>query len=138
MPVRLSGGGAGGAAFLLGGSLTPLNGTTEAATGINSAPPAYTQIISAAAMASQAVGWAIDGTIEGGDTTKAFFQLAMGAAGLEVVIAQGKFRVIVGVGTPLVLSSNQLIAAGTRLAYRCWVESANAGTVMFGWTVPRR
>lgn len=140
--VALRGGGGGGNPQLLGSSLTPLSGTTEAATGINSIPPAWTQIITAAAMSTQAVGWALQGTIENGDpaATKAFFQLAIGAAGAEVSIAQGKFRLPAGVGSvvPLSLSSNQIIAAGTRVAFRCWVEGGTAGTVMFGWTVPRR
>lgn len=140
MAVILAGGGGGGVALLLGNAAIPVNGTTEAATGINSVPPGYTQII--AALATQGVGWSINGTIENGGAaaTKAFFQLATGAAGAELSIAQGKYRLTAAAGAivPISFSSNQLIAAGTRLAFRCWVESANAGIVMFGWTIPRR
>lgn len=140
MAVVVTGGGGGGAALLLGNSLTPNQGTTEAATGINSVPPAYTQMI--AALASQATGFSINGSIVNGGAaaTKAFFQLAIGAAGSEQVIASGKYQLQAAAGdvVPISFSSNQLIAAGTRLAYRCWVEGAAAGTVMFGWTIPRR
>lgn len=139
MAVQMFGGG-GPAALLIGASGAPSQGTTEAATGINSVQSAYTEFVTS--LASQATGWSICGSIVNGGAaaTKAFFQIAIGAAGSEVVIASAKVQLAAGAGSaaPIMLSSNQIIAQGTRLAFRSMVESANAGTTMFGWSISRR
>lgn len=138
MGVQMFGGG--GPAGLLLGSNTPNNGTTEAVSGINSIFAAYTQLV--ASLATQGTGWCICGTVDNGlaAATKFFFQLAIGAAASEVIIAQAKMLLPAGVGSiaPLILSSNQLIPAGTRIAFRSYVEGGTAANVLFGWSISRK